>query len=345
MNVCLSTSSKNEKHIIEWINYYIKIGIDYFIIYDDLSDISVEETLIENNIDSSIYTVFRNTSTDNLYIDLSQRYIVHKAYHPETWKELIVPKLIEKNIDYVLYVDLDEFLYINEYENIQELITHYLPFDVLKINWLFFGSNDLIKNDGLNNIIDLFTKSSNILCSDSGALKSITNVRNISLDHDVFQYGPHTLPIIKNSIVKDIENNIISSYGNNLNHSTPPLNDNNYINKIYIAHYSCQDLNQFVRRKFSNKTNYYWWINVLNCDTRENVYHYIDNINNNFNEFVLYLYDKINNNASEERNIFNIPAAYINKMIYLYNVFNKNDVYNYDVLNYKYSKNKNFMKK
>ena len=337
MKICLATSSKNEKHIMEWIQYYIKIGIDYFIIYDDLSDISIEKILLENNIDKNIFTVFRNINTDNLYTDLNQRYIVHKAYHPNTWKELIIPKLIEKNIDYLLYVDLDEFLYINNYKNIQELVNHYLPFDVLKINWLMFGSNNLLNNDGINNIVDLFTKSSNILCNNSGALKSITKVASISLDDDIFQYGPHTLPIIKNSIVKDIENNILLSYGNNLNHSTPPLIDSNYKNKIYIAHYSCQDLKQFIKRKFTNKTNYYWWINVLNVDTRTNVYNYIDIINDNFNEFIKYLYDKINNKTTEEKNVFNIPILYIEKMIFLYNMFNKNDIINNDIINYKYT--------
>lgn len=339
MKVCLATSSKNEKHIIEWIKYYIKIGIDHFIIYDDLSDVPIKNIFIENKIDNSIYTIFRNNNTENLYTDINKRYIVHKCYHPDTWKKLIIPELIKKKIDYVLYVDLDEFLYINKYKNIQELVTYYLPFDVLKINWLFFGSDNLINNNGINNIIDLFTKSHPFLCNETGALKSITKVSSISIDNDIFQYGPHTLPIIKNSIVKDIENNILLSYGNDLNHSTPSLHDKNYINKIYIAHYSCQDLTNFVKRKFTNKTNYYWWINVLNVDTRTNVYKYIDIINNNFNEFVTYLYNKINNIPiiKNDNDIFNIPITYIEKMCYLHSLFNKNDVVNSDINNYKYS--------
>lgn len=336
MRVGLATSCKNEKHIIEWLNYYIKIGIDYFIIYDDISDIPVEQLFIENNVDKNIYTIFRNSDTDNLYVNLKQRYIVHKAYHPNTWKELIIPKLIEKYIDYVLYVDLDEFLYINNYKNIQTLVKYYLPFDVLKINWLFFGSNNLLNNNGNNNIIDLFTKSNNILCNNTGALKSITKVLSISIDNDVYQYGPHVLPIIEKTIVKDIENTVLMSYGKCLNHITPPLLDVSYINKIYIAHYSCQDLETFIKRKFTNKTNYYWWINVLNVDTRENVYKYIDIINNNFNEFVNYLYNIINNKLTDE-GTFNIPNIYIDKMIFLYNMFNKNEIINTDILNYKAS--------
>ena len=336
MRICLSTSSKNEKHIIEYINYYIKIGINYFIIYDDLSDVPIEQIFIDNNIDKSIYTIFRNNDTDNLYSNIEDRYIVHKCYHPFTWKNLIIPKLIEKNIDYVLYVDLDEFLHINNFKNIQELVIDYLPFDVLKINWLFFGSNHLLKNDGINNIVDLFIKSHNILCNSTGALKSITKVSSISTDDDTFQYGPHILPIIQNAIVKDIEKNIQVSYGKNLHISTPSLLDNNYLNKIYLAHYACQDLTTFVKRKFSNKTNYYWWINIVNVDTRTNVYKYIDIINEHFDEFITYLYYRINNTVTEETDFYCISNSYINKMISLYNTFNNNNIVNNDIINYKY---------
>ena len=149
-----------------------------------------------------------------------------------------------------MYVDLDEFLHINNFQNIQELVIYYLPFDVLKINWLFVGSNHILKNDGINNIVDLFIKSHNVLCNSTGALKSMTKVSSISTDDDIFQYGPHTLPIIQNAIVKDIEKNIQLSYGKNLNHLTPSLLDTNYLNKIYLAHYACQDLTTFIKRKF-----------------------------------------------------------------------------------------------
>lgn len=235
-----------------------------------------------------------------------------------------------------MYVDLDEFLHINNFKNIQDLVIDYLPFDVLKINWLFFGSNQLLKNDGINNIVDLFIKSHNTLCNGTGALKSITKVSSISTDDDTYQYGPHILPIIQNTIVKDIEKNIQVSYGKKLHISTPSLLDTNYLNKIYLAHYASQDLTTFVKRKFLNKTNYYWWINIVNVDTRTNVYKYIDIINEHFDEFITYLYYRINNTLTEETDFYCIPNSYINKMISLYNIFNKNTIVNNDIINYKY---------
>lgn len=336
MKICLATSSRNEKHIIEYIKYYIKIGIDYFIIYDDFSDIPIEQVFKENNIDKSIYTIFRNDNTDDLYSNINQKRTVIKCYHCDTWKKLIIPKLIEKNIDYVLYVDVDEFLYINKFKNIQELVKDYLPFDVLKINWLFFGSNSIIKNDGINNIIDLFTKSDNLLRNGTLESKSITKVSSISTANDAYCYGPHELPIIENAIVKDIEKTIQLSYGKKLSQPTTNLINNSYSNKIYIAHYSCQDLTTFVKRKFTNKTNYYWWVDFIGVDTRINVYKYIDTINENFDEFVKYLDNRINNNVKENNDFLNIPGKYIQKMISLLNYFNQNKIENNDIKNFKY---------
>ena len=66
MKICLATSSKNEKHIIEYINYYKKIGIDYFIIYDDLSSIPIEQIFIENNIDYEIHDSSNLKKTDQV---------------------------------------------------------------------------------------------------------------------------------------------------------------------------------------------------------------------------------------------------------------------------------------
>jgi Glycosyl transferase family 2 len=337
MKICLVTTAKDEKHIIEWLNYHIKIGINYFIIYDDMSDISIETIFTENNIDKSIYTIFKNTNVDNLYINLEKRYVVHSFAQPDTWKNLIIPELIYHNIDYVLYVDVDEFLYINTYKNIQELVLHYLPFDVLKINWLFFGSNNLIANDGINNIIDIFTRSNTTLCDNIGSIKSITKVSSIVINDETVQYGPHLIPIIVDGIVKNIENSISKSYGNTISNVPHiPLMDSSYKNKIYIAHYSCQDLTQFVRRKLTYKSGYYWWIIMLGVNTRACAYKYIDIINAHFSDFVQYLYDKINN-KNNNTDLFNdIPITSIEKIITLYKMMNKNEVINNDIYNYKY---------
>jgi hypothetical protein len=173
-------------------------------------------------------------------------------------------------------------------------------------------------NNGTNNIIDTFTKSSKYLAHGTCASKSITKVSKIELKN-AKQYGPHILPVIDNCIVKDIVNNVEKSHGNNLNAFSshpivdPDITKNNY---IYIAHYACQDLTTFVKRKCTNKENYYWWINVIGVLKRKDVYNYIDIINGNFHNFVNHLNDKMINN--KKLPFDGIPECYIEKIIFLY---------------------------
>ena len=149
MKTGLYVNVKNEKRIIEFIKYYIKIGIDYFIILDDNSTVDINEILINNYIQQDIYDV----------IYTGNRRFLHGIYNSaELWDNEIIPLLHKNLIDYVLYVDADEFLYLGKLKNMNELINYYIPFDSLKINVLHFGSNNLIENN-TDSIIIQFNKS------------------------------------------------------------------------------------------------------------------------------------------------------------------------------------------
>ena len=60
MKYAIFATARNEKFIIEWVNYYIRLGFNYFIVYDDLSDKPIQEVFEENNIDKVIYKIYRN---------------------------------------------------------------------------------------------------------------------------------------------------------------------------------------------------------------------------------------------------------------------------------------------
>ena len=63
-----------------------------------------------------------------------------------------------------------------------------------------------------------------------------------------------------------------------------------------------------------NKTNYYWWINVINVDTRTNVYKYIDVINDNLDDFIRYLYNRINSKVITKTDFLCISNSYIDEI-------------------------------
>jgi hypothetical protein len=233
---CLYTNVQNEERIVEFLKYYIKLGIDYFIILDDNSIKDVKDILLENNFNLNNFSV--------LYLGKRKFFDVYCS--KTHWDNEVLPILNDKNIDYVLYVDADEFLYLNKFKHINELINFYSPFDSLKINWLLFGSCKIIKNNS-NSIINTFNKSNNVL---AWYVKSITKVLSIDTSK-IVGHNSHVLTIKDNCVSKNILNNIIpqSNASNNsegggvINYKDAP---------IYIAHYILQDVFTYIDRKVTS---------------------------------------------------------------------------------------------
>ena len=250
----------------------------------------------------------------------------------------MLPDLKKKNIDFVFQIDIDEFLFLSTFKSINDLIQHYMPFDVLKINWVLFGSNGLIENTS-DNIINTFKKSDIKLCKATGGLKSLTRVSKIDIEKN--QYGPHCLPIVKDSIVKNIFNNILPTY-EKITDITPFLSDNelfNNNNNIYIAHYACQDYKTFIKRKFTNKGNVQWMVsNFVKIPSRKEAYDCVDFIISNFEEFSEYFYLKKNRITNENTIKFEekitIPLIYVNNMINFFIFFDRNQTENNDIINF-----------
>ena len=91
MKTAVYINVKNEKRIIEFINYYIKIGIDFFLILDDDSTEDVNEVLLKNGINKDIYEV----------IYTNGRKFLQGIYNSkELWNNELIPILnyLNKNI-------------------------------------------------------------------------------------------------------------------------------------------------------------------------------------------------------------------------------------------------------
>ena len=335
--VAIFAPSRNEKHIIEWVNYYIKIGFDYFIIYDDLSDKPIQEVFTQNNVEPRLYKIIRAESHD-FNINSCNYQKQNVSYSTFFWKNNVIPELVKNNIEYVFHIDIDEFLYLNTFKNVQELVQYYQPFDVLKINWVIFGSAGLLENTS-NSVINTFNKCNPIFCKPTGGLKSLTKVSQIDTHMNITQYGPHCLPILKNSVVKNIFNNVLPTYGN-ISEETPFLSSNDsYKNNIYIAHYACQDLKTFVKRKFTNKSNVQWMVSdFIKIKSKKEAYEYVDFISANVDVFAEYLYYKKRRIEKEKTELFEkklpIPLEYIDNMIRFLNFFDINKVENNDIIEF-----------
>jgi len=225
MRVALYVPIKNELRILEFINYYILLGFDYFILFDDNSDIPLSDIIKNNNLDLNMFHIIKNIYYKN----------INNIYSGKHWSELIMPVLLKQNIDYLLHIDADEFLYSKNFFNIKDIINFYDPFDIVFIRWLVFGSN--IKKNDSDSIINVITNSSNVL-SNTG--KSLVKVSALNINNNT-HVCPHLIPC--KGIKKNFDNKALIwdkyELGKTINKKDVD---------IYIAHYNFQDIETFTFR-------------------------------------------------------------------------------------------------
>jgi len=139
-NIILFTNARDEKNIKEWVAHHLLLGFDIIYIFDHKSVKPLSEEL----------KIFK------------KGVIVERC---EMEPPIKMPLMIKAskiaksaNADWMLYLDADEFLFLNTFKNIKQLLSYFKVADSIAINWLMFGSNFHKKEpDGL--IIENYTKS------------------------------------------------------------------------------------------------------------------------------------------------------------------------------------------
>ena len=132
---------KNEIHIIEWINYYRKIGVEHFFIYDNESDIPLSETL---NDYKSICTIKKIKGKDKQLI---------------CYKECV--KEYGKLSEWIAFIDGDEYILPIEDNNLTDFLLKRMHLQAVGINWILYGTS--FHNEKPNgSVIENFTYNEGI---------------------------------------------------------------------------------------------------------------------------------------------------------------------------------------
>jgi hypothetical protein len=216
--VCLFTNARDEKHIREWAAHHLLIGFDKIIIFDHKSKIPLKTVFEKFDKRVKIKNVsYLNNSVKNTLMD--------KAVDIANYLKM----------DWMIYLDADEFIILNKYKDIKKLLSVYNHADSLGVNWLFFGSNYL-KNDPDNLIIENYTRSDLFL---NDHLKSFVRPSKV-----VRAGNPHFYYIKDPARYFGINNvNLKHKYHSN----DYPIEF--YKSPMYIAHYFNQSEETFIKRK------------------------------------------------------------------------------------------------
>jgi hypothetical protein len=144
-SVALFTNARDESHIKEWAAHHLLIGFDHIVIFDHKSLMPLSQVF--QKFDKRVITIPYN-GENPVKLKLMNKAII------------MARKL---NVDWFIYLDADEFIILNNnFKGIKALLNKYKDAESLALNWLMFGTNNLVKDpEGL--ILDNYTKSELIL--------------------------------------------------------------------------------------------------------------------------------------------------------------------------------------
>lgn len=218
MKTILFTNARDENHILEWAVHHLNLGFDMIYIFDHKSKVPIKDII--NNQAVTISRIDTDINKVSLMLQASN---IAKGY----------------GYDWLMYLDADEFLVLNEDNNIKEFLNKYQNYDQIGINELLFGTNH-IDDEIDGTILEMYTKSESKL---DKHIKCIVKVNTI--------IPKVTLPHYFN--IKDMRKSVAVT--------RQPLCIKFpswfYINKTYkevnayIAHYYYQSYNVYLRRKIS----------------------------------------------------------------------------------------------
>ena len=137
----LFTNARDEKNIREWVAHHLLIGFDLIYIFDHKSKVPLSQEL----------NIFK------------KGIIVERCELDGPIKMKLMMKASQiasgAGADWMLYLDADEFLILNAFQNVKEMLKYYLFADSIAINWLMFGTNNHKKDPESGLIIENYTRS------------------------------------------------------------------------------------------------------------------------------------------------------------------------------------------
>jgi hypothetical protein len=150
--LALTAIFRNEaRFLTEWIEYYILQGVEHFYLYNHLSEDNYQEVL-QPYIESGIVDLYH---IDNVPTSLKDWL---ENIQTKTYRDTI--KTVSDYVEWLIICDTDEFFVpISKYK-LSDFLKDYDDVAALSANWQLFGTNNIIRIQPNELMIEKITKSS-----------------------------------------------------------------------------------------------------------------------------------------------------------------------------------------
>ena len=161
--ICVMIKDEND-YLDEWLDYHLNLGIDEIYLYEDYDSKSHLDIVkpYGNKVHlNSINVIFEKNK---------------KLMGINNQEKLFYWFPIEyKNIDWVLFIDVDEFLILKQ--PLQDLLEEYKNETAILLRWVWYGASGHI-NKPVGKVMDNFTKNVTTLYDYHWSFKSFLNCKN-----------------------------------------------------------------------------------------------------------------------------------------------------------------------
>ena len=222
MKIGVCIRAKDEIIINDWINYYIQLGFDRIIIYDNMS-----KHPIQNN--------------NNKVIIITDTF--EGSNQPVVYQECINNN---KDLDWLLLCDADEFIYIKNGTIKDFLSTFSHDTCTILINWLVFGTNGKKTYDTSKTVFEQFTKREDYNHFWNQFVKSFIRpklIDTIGNVHITYNSNYKIKNVYNQTIVLHLNNKTCDVLDINLSDKTP----------VVIIHYMLLDFENMLQKNIKNR--------------------------------------------------------------------------------------------
>lgn len=234
-----------------FVEYYKNLGFDKLFLYDN-NDIDGEQ--LDEVIGDYIHDGFVDV------IDFRGRPVAQLSAYQDCYDKY------NKQYDWIAFFDCDEFLtFANAATDVHRYLRQwkFLPYQVLHVNWMVYGDNEMLDNDGRNVIERLSCPIQPFhFCSQYSDIPENNHVKSIvrgGLSLIDWIETPHT-PVSK--ILR-----CCNSEGEQVDINLPFQNYN--FQTLYIRHYCTKTIGEWVKNKMKRgipDRSVMAWHDVLNLD-------------------------------------------------------------------------------
>ena len=168
--VCAIAKLENN-YIREWVEYYLSIGFNKIILYDN-NDIEGEE------LSSPLSDYIKSGQVD--IIDARGK----KGYQVEAYDDCY--QKYKSDVDWILFADIDEFLTITSGIKINEFLAqeHFNKYNVINFQWCHYTDNDYVTVENNNySVLTRFTDFGQIkMCNRGYKMMVRTNIPDLRIN-------------------------------------------------------------------------------------------------------------------------------------------------------------------